>query len=325
MAALRGSADRWAAYRQWNLAIADVLYGPGADGVPVYLDLEDDVLSEVAAHAGFPGAGRQELTMAVRASLGPPTRQRVFAAHIAQVRAWRAASGQPPPIMALLAVFCLAAEDMRGGQGVSGNNYYDRLMPLLGVPPDSKARVVGAYRDSSGILWGTLNSWLEDLQGVRGLPTAYSWSHEHVGAPISQALIRGVERDKLKGLFDELDLPPRTQLSQPDMTAILTEWISRRPSPATNALQAMWRSDAARGRVVEMACQLLAAWEPARTSPPSRTDRHRASEVRSRQGAAGLVAQLGSFPLPYLQLGLIGAGTAPGDLQLSARGGLRSR
>lgn len=310
--------NRWAVYRHWNRAIADVVYGPDAAGVPAYLDLEDATLAEVAKVAGFSGAGREELATAVRATLGRPTRHEVFAAHLAQLHAWRAASGQPPPVIALLAVLCLAAEDMRGEGGVASHNYYDRLMPLLHVAESDKAKVVAAYRDCSSELWGCLNGWLEDLQGERGLPTAYSLAHEHVGRPISQALIRGVERDKLEELFDELDLPPRTRMSPPDMTALLDQWVSRRPSPVSHSLQGMWRNSGARERVVEVACHLLALWEPGKSRTGTRLDPHRTTEPRARSSHAGLVAELGSFPVPYLQLSLVGAGpSAPGDVVLT--------
>ena len=242
MLGLDAPGSKWVAYRQWNTALADVVYAPEAAGLPAYLDLEDTVLDRVADHAGRPGAGRDELIAAVRATLGPPDRQRVFAAHRAQLRAWRAASGQPPPVIALLSVLCLAAEDMHSEAGMAAHNYYDRLMPLLKVAEADKGRVVSAYRDCSHELWGGLNSWLEDLQGERGLPTAYSFSHEHIGPPVSQALVRDVDRGKLEELFTELGLPQRARMSPSDMRYVLDHWMARRPSPASNGLRAMWLS-----------------------------------------------------------------------------------
>jgi len=305
------------AYRQWNTALADVVYAPEAAGLPAYLDLEDTVLDRVAERAGRPGAGRDELIAAVRATLGPPDRQQVFAAHRAQLRAWRAASGQPPPVIALLSVLCLAAEDMHSGAGMAAHNYYDRLMPLLKVAEADKARVVSAYRDCSHELWGGLNSWLEDLQGERGLPTAYSFSHEHIGPPVSQALVRDVDRGKLEELFIELGLPQRARMSPPDMRDVLEQWMARRPSPASNGLRATWRSESARERITEVACQLLAAWEPRdHDATPGRRVAH-PTRPTPRVRTVLLMAELASFPVPHLQLGALGSGgLAVGDLAL---------
>lgn len=313
MLGLDAPGSKWVAYRQWNTALADVVYAPEAAGLPAYLDLEDTVLDRVADHAGRPGAGRDELIAAVRATLGPPDRQRVFAAHRAQLRAWRAASGQPPPVIALLSVLCLAAEDMHSEAGMAAHNYYDRLMPLLKVAEADKGRVVNAYRDCSHELWGGLNSWLEDLQGERGLPTAYSFSHEHIGPPVSQALVRDVDRGKLEELFTELGLPQRARMSPSDMRYVLDHWMARRPSPASNGLRAMWRSESARERITEVACQLLTAWEPRGDAIPGRWVAHPTQRPRTVQ----LMAELASFPIPSLQLGALGSsGLVVGDLAL---------
>lgn len=310
-------ASKWTAYREWNRALAEVVYSPEAAGRPAYLDLEDSVLEQVSERAGRPGAGRDELAGAVRATLGPPARQQIFAAHRAQLRAWRTASGRPPPVIALLSVLCLAAEDMRDGEGMSANNYYDRLMPLLKVSEENKARVVSAYRTCSHELWNGLNSWLEDLQGERGLPTAYSFSHEHIGPPISQALIRGFERDKLTELFEELGLSRRARMSPPDMRDVLEQWMGRTPSPASHGLRTLWRSESARERITEVACELLATWEPHRDEAIA--GRRASRTTRSGSGArpVQLIAELASFPMPSLQLGALGSGVPErGDLSL---------
>ncbi len=58
----------------------------------------------------------------------------MFLPHVLRLRHWEKSDRvTPPPTIPLLAVLCLAAEDMRDGDGFAANNYYDRLMPLLDV------------------------------------------------------------------------------------------------------------------------------------------------------------------------------------------------
>lgn len=205
-------------------------------------------------------------------------------------------------------MLCLGAEDMQAAGGVSGNNYYERLMPILGAHSIHKSRVITAYRSVALTFWGALNNWLEDLQGVRGLPTAYSFSHEYIGLPMSQALIRGVERDQLRVLFAELGLPPRARLSDPDMRALLDQWIQNRRSTISHGLRTLWASPAARERIVEVAGQLLATWEPREPgSPPVLPESGRSSSA-ARPRSVQLTVRLVSFPVPSLELGIVGSG-----------------
>ncbi|MGH8544767.1 MAG: hypothetical protein ACREX3_14310, partial [Gammaproteobacteria bacterium] len=305
--------SQWDAYMRWNAALAEVFYGPEAAGLPVYLDLEEDVLHRAAQRAGEPGRDRVGLVDAVRPTLGGPAGRRgIFGGHLTLLRGWHASSGDPPPVIALLSVLCLAAEDMRGGDGLSANNYYDRLMPLLDVRgEDFKKRVITAYRGCSHQLWGCLTNWLEDLQGERGLPTAYALSHEHIGRPLSQALLRATDRDKLKELFTELGLQPRARLLPMDMKPLLTEWIERSPSPASNTLRAMWRRAGARERITDVACQLLSTWERdvEKVGPA-------AGRPTGARAALRLAARLRTFPSSVLELDVIGPGEIEKDATL---------
>jgi hypothetical protein len=299
------SADRWFAYGRWNAALAQVVYGYQSAGVPVFLDPEDEVLHEAGNLVGdTSGAPREALIEAVRPTLNPPDHSGgIFGRHLFQLRRWRPESGEPPPIVALLAVLCLAAEDMRESDGFAANNYYDRLMPLLGVKSDAdKARVIKTYRDHSFDLWESLNSWLDGLHGERGLPTAYSYALAHVGRPLSQALIRAADREKLQEFFEELGLDSRARLSPADMEPLLAEWIGRVPSPASHQIQAMWKRAGARERITEIACQVLELWEPTKR-PMAGSPVHGA---RTRSSSVRLLALLRSFPAASLELNVTG-------------------
>lgn len=300
------SVDRWDTYLQWNAALARIVYGPHVAGLPVYLDPEEEVLCAAAEAIGVTAdEPRSALLEALRPTLNASSHQAgMFGGHLVRLRRWKPESGDPPPIIGLLAVLCVAAEDMRESDGFAANNYYDRLMPLLGVSSDSdKKRVVSSYRKISFDLWESLNGWLENVHGEQGLPTAYAYAHVHIGRPLSQALIRAADRAKLDEFFADLGLEQRSRLSPEDIEPLLTAWINRNPSPASQQIQAMWKRAGARERIAEIASQLLEAWEP----PPGVKRRGDAiPRAGGRQSTLRLLALLRNFPAPTLELNLIG-------------------
>ncbi|MCL4552521.1 MAG: hypothetical protein M1305_03050 [Candidatus Marsarchaeota archaeon] len=163
--------DRWSRYRSWNAALASVICGPEFSGLPVFLDLEEDVLEKVAIAAGYDSHDpRSGLISAVRPTLNPPShRAGMFGSHKAQLLRWHIESGDPPPTLALLAVLSLAAEDMHGGDGFATHDYYNRLMALLNVTDEhDKELIIKAYRRCSADLWDSLNNWLTFHEGELG-------------------------------------------------------------------------------------------------------------------------------------------------------------
>lgn len=309
----------WVAYDRWNAALIDVVYTPDAADTAVYLDMEERVLGQAATRLDLDAsAAASSLVVAVRSTLEPPeTRGGAFRGHLVRLRRWSKSVGvDPPPVVALLGVLCLAAEEMRAGEGFAANNYYDRLMPLLGVEdPGAKERVIRSYRQCSQELWESLNAWLDDLKGERGLPTAYSYTHRHIGRPLSQALIRATDRDKLRDFFLESGFAPHARVSPLDMEPLLTEWLGRTPPVASHGLRLLWRRPAAKDRIVETACYLLESWEPAGDALP------RGVDGVTRSGNIRLLALLGTFPTPSLEIAITGPGlgseilTIPGQAE----------
>jgi hypothetical protein len=300
-----GVEDRWTVYHEWNAALASTIFGPDASGLPVFLDLDEELLQKIGVEAGgFDSNARQELLDAVRPTLNRPDhRAGVFGGHLARLMRWHLASGEPPPCIALLALLSLAAEDMHGGEGFVAHDYYNRLMPLLGVDDETeKKRVERAYRDCSQTLWGALNDWLESLGGDRGLPTAFALGNKHVGLPISQAILRATDREKLREFFEEFGLAPRSRLSPRDMDALLGEWINRTPSPASSAMQALWRRQGARDRIIEGSCALLESWD----GPSFERVGELTASFGLRIAQIRLTALLRTFPMSALELNLTG-------------------
>jgi hypothetical protein len=307
--------DRWSRYQRWNDALADVLYGHDSESLPVFLDLEEDVLARVAMEAGEAnGNPRQALIEAVRPTLNPPTHTAgLFGRYQAPLIRWRNESGDPPPTLGILAVLALAAEDMHDGDGFSSHDYYNRLMPLLGVSNERDKKLVeSAYRSCSKDLWGSLNNWLEYLDGRRGIPTAFSLGFAHVGLPISQAILRATDREKLLEFFEDYGFAPRSHLNQRDMELLLGEWVVRAPSPASNAMQTLWRRPGARSRIVEGACALLDSWDgPRLIREVSGRD-----QSRRRSAPIQVTALLHTFPTLALELNFTGPSSGSSEVIL---------
>ncbi len=267
---MRLSAE-WESYLRWNVAIAEVVYSRDRAGQPVYLDLEDDVLAPIrdiaAPDADDPTTA---LVAAVKATLDlSGGASKVFTAHLYALKLWhRGSMLDPPPTLALLAIFILAAEVMREGEGMKPHNFYGRLAELLNLNDATLQKVQHAYRRPidgapfSEWLWDSLSDWLEMLEGNRGLPTAFALGHAHIGMPLSQALVRLTDRERFGDLFALNSLPPRSSLTAFDMEPLIDDWISRTPCPASNALERLWKSGAeARTRITEVAVLTLESWE----------------------------------------------------------------
>lgn len=314
---MAGSQADWDRYETWTNAIASVVFSNAAAGHPVFLDLEDDVLGDVASAAGAAGDEAVPcLVEAVRATLNlksSDTSADVLRSHLYRLKRWRAENpSAAPPSLALLAVLSLAAENMHESGGKAAHNYYARLGELLGLNPKGLKRFEDAYRRThdggaaSEILWGSLNEWLEFQEGNRGLPTAFAVTHAHVGPPMSQALVRRSDRERFESMFEDYGMPPHATVSATDMAQMIDEWIARIPCPASSTLEKLWNRDASsKERISDVACLALEAWDGSADSS-DRPLRKIGDDIRAR-------ALLRMFPAPRLELSLVIANRNVGD------------
>jgi hypothetical protein len=156
-------------YDLWNRALAGRFFTPEHKGRPVYLQVDDETLAELAPVAGVPGdQAEDDFTRAVRHKLKRgPLDPDLFWEFWLDLRAWKRSSQHelaPPPFIALLGLCVLAASHMHrdATAGIASHNYYARLNDLLGLrtegqPPDFD-QVTG--------FWLELNQWLsEDHHG----------------------------------------------------------------------------------------------------------------------------------------------------------------
>lgn len=285
-----------ASYEEWNLAIAEVLFPELPHPEPVYLDIEEEELVALGEAVGLPPSSVEEaLCRDVAATLDLRRPAEAFSRHERALARWSRGDGKetdPPPVLALLAVFSLAAERMAAADGLVSHNFYGRLRECLGIAPDVK-EIEDAYRGVAETFWGALNRWLTELDGLRGTPTAYAISHRYVGLSVSQALIRKADRDRLITFFQTYGLAPGMEVPPAALEPLLDSWITRAPSPASKHLQRLWATEAARERVSYAVALALASWD---------------GSVTQRAGGEGgtaqinLSAEIGGFPKKRFRL-----------------------
>ncbi|MFJ9313443.1 hypothetical protein ACIRN4_04560 [Pimelobacter simplex] len=282
--------DSWSEYDLWNDAIAEVIFGRTEEVRPVYLDLEDDIVDDLASKLDVPSvAAVPALCDIVAATLdrseGPA---RIFARHDARLRSWiRGGRSTAPPILGVLACFSLAAEQMAGGDGMAANNYFGRLRQVLHWCSEDPSLDM-AYRRVAERYWSELNRWLVQEEGERGIPTAFSLAHRYVGLSVSQALVRSSDRDKLKEFFQVFGFAPGSQVAPADLVPLLDSWIKQAHCPVSASLARLWSNGQARSRIAEAAAVTLSSWDG------SVVDRGMGQS--SASGRLHLTLELGGFP-----------------------------
>ncbi|MBO9533547.1 MAG: hypothetical protein J7513_11305 [Solirubrobacteraceae bacterium] len=286
----------WITYDQWNAAISDEFFSGRYGGRPVYLDLEDAALLRIADAAGE-GADDPQAALidAVGATLALRERASIFGAHRRRLAEWSRAGRQgPPPVIGVLALLSLVAEQMAADEEFRASNYYGRFLRTLGYSAEDsnlRQKVVRCFGEETHVLWAALNGWLAEDPGTRGVATAFAFDYRvHVGLPMSQALVREADREALTDLFTEFRLSPGQRLERVDMLRLLQKWLP--VASVSSALRAFCQNDEALQRVADVACIELASWTGA------------SAATRRSSGRLALVATFRKKPRPRLSLGL---------------------
>lgn len=261
-----------ARYKAVDDALCESYFDETRAGQPVYLDMDDAVLADAGKRLGLaPAEMERELCDAVKALLPLyDVGTGMFNRFNGMLKSWyhefdEAISDQElpphPPVVGLMAVFTLAAEQMGDARdAIHVNAYYPRLLKLLDVPESDALRFRDAFMKHSERYWDALAVWLEALDGDRGLPTAYALRQRYIGLPISQALVRHAERKQLLRMFEEMGLPHGTQISAIDMDSTINDWMLTADPPPSANLTGLW-SSGAREAIVDAALIEFDNWD----------------------------------------------------------------
>lgn len=288
----KGDEDVWTEYERWNDAIAEVVFPELELPAPVYLDLDGPLLERLGETLDVaPAQVEDTLSDVVAATLrrhgGPAS---VFGTHMTRMRGWvRAGRTEPPPFLALLATFCMAAEQMTAADDMAANNYFGRLRAVLRWTDDD-ANLQQAYRGVAERLWAEHNRWLVEMDGRRGLPTAFALSHRYVGLSVSQALIRSADHERLKLFFRQYGFAPGADVPPKDLEPVLGDWLASPHCPITSGLKRLWKRGQARERIASAAAVALTSWD-GRVS-----ERDSDPQGPSSRGAVALTLETSTFP-----------------------------
>lgn len=259
-------AEAWARYDAWTRAVGEEFFDGRFAGRPVYLDLEPAVVASLAARAGESGGAERSLIEAVSETLNlPGADDPLLAAHHVRLSQWRKhQSDTYPPVLGVLAFFSAVAESMAAEDGLAANNYYGRCCELLGLDQhdeDNRTWMFRGFSKHAAEMWQALNTWLEEHEGERGLPTAYAFDHRVlIGPAVSQALVKETDRKKLPQMFRAYGLPAGYSVSLSDSERLLKEWL---PSSnlSSSLKKAFKRNAEARRRIAGVARLELEAWD----------------------------------------------------------------
>ena len=266
---MKVATDVWAVYDRWNSAISDSFFNSENADLPAYIDADNSRLNAVAESIGIDKDGLDALVSAARATLELNTTT-VFHAHTVRLTRWRRdlrAARQnreqfrtPPPIVALLLIFTLAAERMGADSNFAPNAYYPRLEGLLDLGKSEAPRFRHSFPTTEDY-WGALNEFLVLNEGQLGLPTAFALTWRFVGLPQSQALVRAHDRAKLPGFYRMFGLSPGSELIGADLERLLDLWVTSSPPPTRANLRNLWMRNKARRQIADVVALELSHWD----------------------------------------------------------------
>lgn len=296
-------------YLAWNKALAEAVYPTLPEAAPVYLNLDEGQRLTVAHSLGFDSKEfEDELARCIKGVLdfqanGPTSMFRTVNEELWRWRRLERATREAPPVLPLLSLLTVAAAHMTAGDGMAETNFYGRVLAILKVE-DSRNHFEQGYRRFGERYWATLERWLEENDGLRGLPTAVAIGHRFVGLPISQVLVREGDRAKFTSYFLHAGFPPGSMIPPAELEQGLDSWIKTEPCPVSQALAHHWRSPGTRSRILDVASSVLASWD-------GRIQTHLVGTAARR---AALALNVGTFPRKRIEFSPIAylpdAGTA---------------
>ena len=185
-------------YTRWNEAIVAYVTATARPGDPVYLsidqELADELREQLEQRSGRPVA---DLVRAVRQRMligGEFLLERVVGTDRA---------GAPLGV-AFLATMVMAAAQMGGddARNIASNDYFTKFNTLFALVPAGNGRPDGLRKYGEEALWISWNDWL-CAQGLSPSARGGEGPQRYINYPISQALLRGTDRDHLVRIFAE--------------------------------------------------------------------------------------------------------------------------
>ena len=212
-------------YEQWNQAIISYFLEDCSPGEIVFLQTDDEALSEIAELFSFSTESPADsLKQAVRDKFICDG-NKVDLWNSVPKNFWGNPLNQEAPQAAFLALAVLAASRMDFTDSVSATNYYVRLNELLfdaliqGIPKGLDRQLFKAF-------WIYLRHWARDRYHVELYLTEGASNRRYVWYPISQCLISEHDRQRIYRFFFRHDLTPFSKPSDNKLYTQLRYWTS---------------------------------------------------------------------------------------------------
>jgi hypothetical protein len=249
-------------YFYFNSAFNNVFFDGRFQSLPIYLDLEDPIRTELSAALSIPEDDfDKELGSCLFKTFQWDTGN-IYQWHIENLNNWNTSNPQEaPPFTALLIAFSLAAEHMRKGDDddYSASNYYQRLAEILGLKDESRKVKISRDGKYTEQFWHALNNWLKKNDFLYGRPTAKqinSW--KYVSYSISQSLVRDGDRKTLHKLFNYSGFSGQEKINESEMKSYIHSWMAT--SGPSSWLKKLWGVPDLRDRVISAAIYELESW-----------------------------------------------------------------
>jgi len=251
------------AYSRLNDSLNEILFDGRFCDLPVYIDVEGDLKTEICDKLGLE---EDQLTEYVGEVVSETLEWRdhndIYVWHVRNHILWDLDNTKPPPFTALLLALSIAAENMGADEDISAINFYGRVAEIFGDV--SYKNQISKYSKTTVRFWNDLNNWLIENDFLYGRPTAQpiipKW--KFASYALSQALVRRSDRDSFHRLFDEYNLSKSDQLTHPEIEPYINDWINGPGS--TVLLKKIWKSSHLRHRVIEAALEELDTWHSQR-------------------------------------------------------------
>jgi len=187
-------------YDKWNRAIADDFVRGLPAGETVYLSVDDAVLADIANRLVESSEGAQ--TKPVKAFLDAVQSECVVGETVNLERISGVDASQLPSCIAFLGAMVLAAHRMTEDEETAEINYFTRLRQVLGLTDEKGGRPAGLL--PAGVeekLWLNWNRWLIRQGWLPSAERGQSEAYKYVNYPLSQALLREGDRERLERIF----------------------------------------------------------------------------------------------------------------------------
>ncbi|MFJ2303489.1 hypothetical protein [Streptomyces sp. NPDC087787] len=279
-----------AGYQHWHDVLSAEFFGEEHALRSTVLYVDDEVERELAERHGI----ETGLARAVADELNWSDPERPLFSRPQRLCALWAQRGStgPPPSLPVLALSVLAATRMASSDGMLKSNFYGRWIRLFGEQPSTPRakRLEHAFQDVAA-MWEELDTWLDATGSLYGASTVSTdelyWK---IGYPISQALVRGSDRQVLTRFFAATRLRPHNpnHVSGRELLRRLRVWTAGRDRRLSSRLMEELANAAETGEslVTSLLKRLADDWDGT-LHEPEREHRRRAIGLRLMVGDRG--------------------------------------